>query len=79
VCLLWLGALECVHGCVHVWCPWCVVQSGISIKGRGGVVGGSGLGEAAPQLTGLKAAIIVGVCSFMVAPLAAAFLVREGI
>jgi hypothetical protein len=35
-----------------------------------------GLGEANLQLVGLKAAIIVGACTFIIAPLAAAFLVR---
>ena len=33
------------------------------------------MGEANLQLVGLKTAIIVGVCSFLIAPLAAAFLV----
>jgi hypothetical protein len=35
-----------------------------------------GLGEANLRLTGIKAAIIVGLCTFLIAPLAAAFLVR---
>lgn len=33
------------------------------------------MGDENLQLTGLKAAIVVGVCTFIVAPLAAAFLV----
>jgi hypothetical protein len=37
--------------------------------------GDIGLGEANLQLTGLKAAIIVGASSFIIAPLAASFLV----
>lgn len=37
----------------------------------------TGLGEANLQLTGMKAAIIVGLCTFLLAPLAASFLVSE--
>lgn len=41
-------------------------------------LGGIGLGQDNLQLVGLKVAIIIGACAFVITPLAASFLVSEG-